>query len=470
MVTVLPPAASIARTREVTKEATAALMKNPAVANVVTFSGFDLLSRALKTNSGISFVTLKDWSQRTDPKEDARNVAPALAAINANFKDGIVIGFNPPPILGISVTGGFEFFLQDRSGGSLSALSEAANKVVAAANQRPELRGVQTTFTAAVPQYRTDVDRDKARALGIPINVIFETMQSSFGSLYVNDFSLYGRTYRVSLSSEADFRESPDDLRHVFVRADTGAMVPLNELVTFTRILGPDTVDRFNIFPAAKILGGPAPGYSSGQAIAAMQDVVAKTLPADFTIGWIGSAYQELATRGSGQLGFVFGLVMVFLILAAQYERWSLPLAVLTAVPFAVLGALVAIWLRGLDNDVYFQIGLVTLIGLAAKNAILIVEFASQRYQQGHSVYDAAIAAARLRFRPIIMTSLAFILGVLPLAISTGAGSASRHSIGTGVIGGMLAATFVAILFVPLFFRLLTRRKKAPDDNSPPHA
>jgi multidrug efflux pump subunit AcrB len=245
------------------------------------------------------------------------------------------------------------------------------------------------------------------------------------------------------------------------VRSDSGAMVPLNELVSFTRILGPDTVDRFNIFPAAKILGSPAPGYSSGQAIAAMQDVVAKTLSNDFTIGWIGSAYQELATQGSGQLGFVFGLIMVFLILAAQYERWSLPLAVLTAVPFAVLGALVAIWLRGLDNDVYFQIGLVTLIGLAAKNAILIVEFASQRHQQGRSVYDAAIEAARLRFRPIVMTSLAFILGVLPLAISTGAGSASRHSIGTGVIGGMLFATFIAILFVPLFFRLLTRERRA---------
>jgi hydrophobe/amphiphile efflux-1 (HAE1) family protein len=456
MVTVLPPAAAIARTREVTKEASAALMKNPAVAAVVTFSGFDLLSRALKTNAGISFVTLKDWSERKDPKQDARNIAPSLAAINANFKDGIVIGFNPPPITGISVTGGFEFFLQDRSGGSLSSLSEAANKVVAAANQRPELRGVSTTFTAAVPQYRIDVDREKARALGIPINVIFDTMQSSFGSLYVNDFSLFGRTYRVSLSSEADFRESPDDMRHVFVRSDSGAMVPLNELVTFTRTLGPDAVDRFNIFPAAKILGGPAPGYSSGQAIAAMQDVVAKTLSNDFTVGWIGSAYQEIATRGSGQMGFVFGLVMVFLILAAQYERWSLPLAVLTAVPFAVLGALVAIWLRGLDNDVYFQIGLVTLIGLAAKNAILIIEFAAQRHRQGLSVYDAALAAARLRFRPIVMTSLAFILGVLPLATSTGAGSASRHSIGTGVIGGMIAATFVAILFVPLFFRLLT--------------
>jgi len=468
VVTVLPPAAAIARTREVTAKATEALRKNPAVANVVTFSGFDLLSRALKSNSGISFVTLKDWSQRKDPSEDARNVAPAIGAINANFRDGVVIGFNPPPIQGISVTGGFEMFLQDRSGGPLNGLSEAVNKVVAAANRRPELRGVSTTFTTAVPQYRTDVDREKARALGIPINTIFETMQSSFGSLYVNDFSLFGRTYRVSLSSEAEFREKPDDLRHVFVRADGGAMVPLNELVTFTRILGPDTVDRFNIFPAAKVIGSPAAGYSSGQAIAAMQQVVATTLSNDYSIGWTGSAYQELATAGTGSLGFVFGLVMVFLILAAQYERWSLPLAVLTAVPFAVLGALVAIWLRGLENDVYFQIGLVTLIGLAAKNAILIVEFASQRHRQGLPVYEAAMEAARLRFRPIIMTSLAFILGVMPLAISSGAGSASRHSIGTGVIGGMIAATAVAILFVPLFFRLLTRDKaKSSGSDSP---
>ena len=461
LVTALPPAASLARTREVTAKASEALIQNPAVANVVTFSGFDLLSLAQKTNSGISFVTLKDWSERKDPKQDARNLAPSLSALNANFKDGVVIGFNPPPILGMSTTGGFEFYLQDRSGGTLASLSDAANKVVQAAAQRPELRGVSTTFTTAVPQYRIDVDREKAKALGIPINTIFDTMQASFGSFYVNDFTLFGRTYRVSLSSEPDFREKPDDLRQVFVRSDRNLMVPLNELVSVTRVVGPDTVDRFNIFPSAKILGGPAPGYSSGQAIAAMQQVVAATLPNDYTIGWTGSAYQELATQGSGRLGFVFGLVMVFLILAAQYERWSLPLAVITAVPFAVFGALLAVWLRGLENDVYFQIGLVTLIGLAAKNAILIVEFASQRYQDGLSAYDAAMEAARLRFRPIVMTSLAFILGVLPLATSTGAGSASRHSIGTGVIGGMLAATFIAILFVPLFFRLLTRRRKA---------
>ncbi|MFZ1096372.1 MAG: multidrug efflux RND transporter permease subunit [Xanthobacteraceae bacterium] len=457
LVTVLPPAASVARTREITAKAGEALGKDPAIANVVNFSGFDLLSSSQKTNSGVAFVTLKDWSERKDPRQDARNLARSLGALNANFNDGIVIGFNPPPIQGMSTTGGFEFYLQDRSGGALASLSEAALKVVEAANRRPELQGVSTTFSTSVPQYRIDVDLEKAKSIGIPITTVFDTMQSSFGSLYVNDFTLFGRTYRVSVSSEAEFRTTPDDLRHVFVRSDNNAMVPLNELVSVTRIIGPDLVDRFNIFPSAKILGNPAPGYSSGQAIAAMQEVVAATLGTEYTIGWIGSAYQELSTAGTGYMGFIFGLVMVFLILAAQYERWTLPLAVITAVPFAVFGALVAVYLRGLENDVYFQIGLITLIGLAAKNAILIVEFASQSFQRGLSAHEAAIEAVRLRFRPIVMTSLAFILGVLPLAVSTGAGSASRHSIGTGVIGGMVAATIVAIVFVPLFFRLLTR-------------
>jgi hydrophobe/amphiphile efflux-1 (HAE1) family protein len=461
LVTALPPAASLDRTTAVTDQVNRGVLQNPAVAAVVTLAGYDFLSGAQRTNSGVSFVTLKDWSERTDPRQDARNLAPAFGALNANFRDGFVIGFNPPAIQGISTTGGFELYLQDRSGGSLESLAQAANRVVQAANQRPELRGVNTTFNTAVPQYRIDVDREKAKALGVPIATIFETMQSTFGSLYVNDFSLFGRTYRVSLSSEAEFRHAPDDLRHVFVRSQNNAMVPLNALVAVQRVIGPDTVDRFNIFPSAKILGNPAPGFSSGQAIAAMQQVVAQTLSSDYTIGWTGSSYQEIATAGSGNLGFIFGIVMVFLILAALYERWSLPLAVITAVPFALFGAIVAIYLRGIENDVYFQIGLVTLIGLAAKNAILIVEFAAERYREGHSVLESALEAARLRFRPIVMTSLAFILGVVPLAISTGAGSASRHSIGTGVIGGMLAATFIAIFFVPMFFRLLTRERPA---------
>ena len=466
LVTALPPAASLDRTLDVTAAVTRGALESPAVSNVVTVAGFDLLSGAQKTNAGVSFVTLKDWSERTDPRLDARNLAPAFAALNARFRDGVVIGFNPPPIQGISTTGGFEFYLQDRSGGSLESLSQAAQRVIQAANRRPELRGVSTTFSTTVPQYRIDVDRDKAKALGAPIATIFDTMQSTFGSLYVNDFTLFGRTYRVSLSSEGAFRESPEDLRHVYVRSGNGTMVPLNVLLSVSRIVGPDVVDRFNIFPAAKIQGNPAPDYSSGQALAAIREVVAQTLSSDYTIGWTGSAYQEIQTAGTGSQGFLFGLVMVFLILAAQYERWSLPFAVITAVPFAVFGALVAIYLRGLENDVYFQVGLVTLIGLAAKNAILIVEFAAERHREGLSVYDAALDAARLRFRPIVMTSLAFILGVVPLAISTGAGSASRHSVGTGVIGGMLAATSLAVLFVPLFYRLVTRERKRPEQRA----
>jgi multidrug efflux pump len=460
MVTTLPPAASISRTREISDITANAIKDMPEVLGVISMSGFDVLSSAQKTNAGVSFITLKDWAERKTPESDARQFAPGLSKLNQMFRDGMVVGFNPPAIQGISTTGGFELYLQNRSGASLQQLAEAADKVVAAARERPELTGVSSQFSTSVPQYRINVDRDKAKTLGVPINTIFETMQSGFGSLYVNDFTLFGRTYRVSLSSESEFRSEPGDLRFIYARSDTGAMIPLDALVSVQRVLGPDSVDRFNVFPSAKILGTPAPGFSSGQSLAAMQEIVTSTLGADYSIGWTGSAYQEISTAGTGYQGFLFGVLMVFLILAAQYERWSLPLAVLTAVPFALFGAIVAIWLRGFENDIYFQIGLVTLIGLAAKNAILIVEFAARRHQEGLSVFDAALEAARLRFRPIIMTSLTFILGVMPLAISTGAGSASRQSIGTGVIGGMIAATMLAILFVPLFFKLLTRDRK----------
>jgi multidrug efflux pump len=470
VVTTLPPAASLDRTQAVGTRVTEELRQNPAVENVVTFAGFDLLSGAQKTSAGVSFVTLRDWSEREAPELDARVLATSLGALNAHFQDGIAVAFNPPPINGLSTTGGFEAYLEDRSGAQLTVLAETAQRVVAAAAQRPELAGVSTTFNLGTPQYDITVDREKAKALGVPVDAIFQTMQSSFGSLYVNDFTLFGRTYRVSLSSEAEFRQSPEDLRHVFVRSDTGSMVPLNALLRVERVVGPDLVERFNGFPAAKIMGNPAPGYSSGQAIAALEQVTREALTQDYALGWVGSAYQEIATAGSGTIGVVFGLVMVFLILAAQYERWSLPLAVLTAVPFAVFGAIAAIWLRGIENDVYFQIGLVTLVGLAAKNAILIVEFAVERQRAGMPRTEAALEAARLRFRPIVMTSLAFILGVVPLAISTGAGAASRHSIGTGVIGGMLAATFLATLFVPLFFRLFSRREQKGLRGSAPQA
>ena len=451
----LPPAASVNRTDALTSDFTQQLMKHPAVEDVVTFAGFDVLTFGQRSNAGVSFVPLKDWSERTTPELDARNLTREFMGMGLSEKDGLVMSFNPPPITGMSTTGGFEGYIQDRSGGSVEQLGEKVQAFVAAAQKRPELAGVQSTFNASVPQYYIDLDRTKARALGVSISDVFTAMQSTFGSYYVNDFTLYGRTWQVSLQSESEFRRKPEDLSQVYVRASGGDLVPLTSLIKVRRILGPDTYARFNVYPSAKVLGGPAPGYSSGQALAAIQEVADEVLGSDYTVGWTGSAYQELATQGSGSTAFVFGLIMVFLILAAQYERWTLPLAVVTAVPFAVFGAILAVWLRGIQNDVYFQVGLVTLIGLAAKNAILIVEFAVLLRAEGKSIFDSAFEAAKLRFRPIVMTSLAFILGCVPLAISSGAGSASRHSIGTGVIGGMLAATLLATFLIPMFYLLV---------------
>ena len=468
----LPPAASMTRTQEVMASVNKDILSRPQVADVISFSGFDLLASAQKPSAGAAFIQLKDWRERHAPGDSSAALARSIMASNASNKEAMVLAFTPPPISGMSNTGGFEGFVQDRSGAGVQKLIQATDALVAAAAKRPELTGVRTTLVGNVPQYKIRLDRDKAKALNVPIAAIFETMQSTFGSLYVNDFTLFGRNFQVNLSAEANFRERPDDLKHVFVKSTSGAMIPIDTLLTVDRIVGPDQIDRFNAFTAAKIMGNPAPGYSSGQAIQAMRDVAREALPEGYQIAWSGQAFQEIAASGTGSQAFIFGLIMVFLILAAQYERWSLPVAVVMAVPFALFGALVAIWLRGLNNDVYFQIGLVTLIGLASKNAILIVEFAAMKRREGMSVVDAAIEAARLRFRPIVMTSLAFILGCVPLAISTGAGAASRHSIGTGVIGGMLAATFLAVFLIPFFFKLVSGRaekRSSTADVTRPH-
>jgi multidrug efflux pump subunit AcrB len=367
----------------------------------------------------------------------------------------------PPPIEGLSNVGGFEMYVQSRGRGTPQELAAAVQKFVQAASQRKELAGVMSTYSANVPQMRIDLDREKAMSLGVPVPDVFDTLQSTFGALYVNDFNRSGRVYQVQLQSEPRFRAYPEDIRNVYVRAKSGELVPLTAIASIREVKGPETVERFNVFNSAKILGGAAKGYSSGDAIKAMEEVAAQVLPQGYAPAWTGTAYQEKVSGGASNGVYLLGVLMVFLILAAQFERWALPLAVILAVPFAAFGAFTAVYLRGLENDIYFQIGMLTLIGLAAKNAILIVEFAMMKHHEGMPLARAAVEGAKLRFRPIIMTSLCLIFGVLPLAVSSGAGAMSRHSLGTSVIGGMLAATFIATFFVPLFFRWIAglRRK-----------
>ncbi|WP_273428898.1 efflux RND transporter permease subunit [Chitinibacter tainanensis] len=455
----LPDAASLKRTEAVSAQYDAMLLQNKNIENVVSFVGYDILSGAVLSNSGITFITLKDWKERPDRMDSSFALTKILQGqAYMKLQDGFAATFNPPAITGMSTTGGLEGYLQNRGSGDTKQFAAEVQRFVEEAKKRPEFANVSTTFRANVPQIYVDLDREKAKALGVSINSVFDTMQATFGQVYVNDFNQFGRTYRVQLQSEADYRARPEDIANVYVRSANGTMIPLTSLVKVKSSVGPELAERFNIFQAAKLMIQPAPGVSSGQAIKAMEEVANEVLSNDFKLEWTGSAFQEKEAGSTALMAFVFGIVMVFLILAAQYERWSLPFAVITAVPFALFGALLAVWLAGMTNNVYFQIGLVTLVALAAKNAILIVEFAVLKYEEGMSLLDSALEAARLRFRPIVMTSLAFILGCVPLVISSGAGRASRASLGMPVIGGMLAATFIAIFFIPLFFRLIMKR------------
>ena len=452
---IMPDAASFSRADATMRAAEGVLQKFPESEFVLAIPGYDLLSGSVRPNAGSVFHTLKDWGERKGEGQDSFSIAKRALAANAAVKEGVIVAFNPPPITGLSTTGGVEAYLQSRSGAGSQALGAQVAAVIEAAGKRPEFASVQTTFKPTVPQIFLEVDRAKAKAIGVPINSVFDALQATFGSLYVNDFNKFGRTYKVQIQSESDYRARPDDIRNVFVRSQAGDMIPLNVLVKAVPTTGPELVERFNVFPAAKLLANPAPGVSSGQVIAALEEVVAEATTPEYTLAWTGSAYQEKAAGGTAAMAFGFGILMVFLILAAQYERWSLPFAVITAVPFALFGAILTVWIVGLTNNVYFQVGLVTLVGLAAKNAILIVEFAVLKMEEGLSPAEAAIESARQRFRPIVMTSLAFILGCVPLVLSSGAGAASRHALGWPVIGGLLAATFIAIFFVPLFFKLI---------------
>jgi HAE1 family hydrophobic/amphiphilic exporter-1/multidrug efflux pump len=452
----LPDGASLQRTDKVVGEVVQAILSNPANEYAIAFTGLDFLGGGFRNSAATIFVTQKHWDERA---VDTRQLVGEYFMKTAHIKEGLVLAFGPPPIFGLGNSGGFEFYVQNRGEGGPQRLAQVMGEFLAAANQEPMLAGAQTLWRPNVPQLHVDVDREKAKALGVPINDLFDTLSATLGSYYVNDFNRFGRTWQVLMSAEPSYRSKPDSVGELYVRSEQGGMVPVKALANVRYTAGPETLDRFNNLPAVKILGQGAPGVSSGQAIQTVERVAENVLPADFSFDWGGASFQEKRSGGTSGIALGLAAVMVFLILAAQYGKWSLPISVLMALPFGTFGALAAVWLRGLTNDVYFQIGLVTLLGLAAKNAILIVEYAVLKHREGLSPSEAALEAARLRFRPILMTSLAFILGVAPLAFSTGAGAGARISVGTGVMGGMVAATFLAIFFVPMFFTLMSNRR-----------
>src|SRR5437870_4087577 len=455
----LPDGATLERTRKLAAELGKIVQAEPGVQNTMVINGFDLLGGGNKTNAATMFIPLKHWDLRKDMPAGA--IAGDIARKGASLRDGMVIAFNPAAIRGLGTAGGFEMYLQARTNPDPARLYEVTQGFLGALRENPQLTGINSFFRPTVPQLKVEVDREKAISLGVPVQDVFDALSSTMATLYVNDFNKFGRTFRVQMQADAPFRAQPEDLGAVFVRSTTTReMLPLKSLITTSNVIGPELLERFNGFVAARVLGNGRPGVSSGEAIRAVEQVAAKALPEGYSIAWAGQAFQEKRTGRQSAIAFSLAIVMVFLILAALYERWLLPFAVVFVVPFAVLGELGFVAMRGLENDIYFQIGLVVLIGLAAKNAILIVEFAQQGFLEGKEPMEAALNAARLRFRPIIMTSLAFVLGVMPLMLSTGAGAAARRSMGTGVVGRMLAATFIATLFIPLFFVLVARRRK----------
>ena len=458
----LPDAASLDRTVATSDRVDALFAKEPAVAHRMAINGYSILDGQVKTNAATIFVSLKPFEERYESvkRAKAENAKAVLMSVHEGSREihtGAVIPIAPPAIPGIGTTGGFEMWIQDKLGGDPAVLGELSQKFLTEAKKRPELTTVNSTFRATSRQLKVTVDREKAMLLGVPVQDVYAALQAQFGSLTVSQFNQYSRVWWVIIQSDAKYRQDPADVTRLYTRSTGGKMVPLSTLVTTEYVTGPDLLPHFNGFPAAQVTGGAAPGFSSGQAIAAMEEVAAQILPAGYEVAWSGMAFEEKKSGGTSSIAFAFGLVIVFLVLAAQFESWILPGSVMTAIPFGVLGALFFNWLRGLNNDVYFQIGLLVLIGLGAKNAVLRVTFAVELRKKGLSVMDATIQAGEERLRPIIMTSLAFIFGVLPLAVAMGAGANARHSIGTGIIGGMVGETTLAMLYVPLFFCLFDR-------------
>jgi multidrug efflux pump len=479
---IMPEAASLDRTQAVADKADAIFKDIPGVQTRAMVTGYSLLDSGYKTNAGTFFVTFKDFEERykslaTAKEQNARGILTRFFAEARKIQGAVVVPIAPPAIPGIGTTGGFEFWIQDTGSGDPVALDALLQEFLKKARERHELTGLATTYRANTQQLRAVVDRDKTSLLGIQIQDVYNAIQAQFGSLTVSQYNLFSHVWWVIMQSDARFRQNPEDLTRLYTRNSQNQMVPLASVVTTQWVTGPDLLPHFNGFTAAKIIGSAAPGFSSGDAIEAMEDIAKQVLPAGYQFAWSGLSYEEKKSGGTSGIAFVFGFIIVFLVLSAQYESWTLPGAVMTAVPFGILGALLTNWARGLENDVYFQIGLLVLIGLGAKNAVLRVTAAVEFRHQGHSVMEATRLAGEQRLRPIIMTSLAFAFGCLPLAIALGAGANARHSIGTGIIGGMLGETTLAMLYVPLFFYLFDRlaerrsaKKEAPPAAPPPES
>ncbi|HEX5435876.1 MAG TPA: multidrug efflux RND transporter permease subunit [Gemmatimonadaceae bacterium] len=471
----LPDAASLQRTTAVVQKVEGILRAEPATQSVVSIVGLDLLTQSNQTNSATIFASLKPWSQRKAKKDQVDAIIARVNGQLFGLKDAIAFGFNLPEISGLGTTAGLEMNLQQRSGTDIRQFAAAVQSFVQDASKLPSLQSVNGGLRTEVPQVYVKVDEEAARARGVGTGQIFSTLQTMLSRLYLNDFNLFGRTYRVQLQAQAPFRQKPSDIGRFYVRSTKGDMVPLSALVQTSMRGAPSLITRFNGFPSALITGVAAPGHSSGEVLADVAKLVS-TKYASQGIGYAlsGQSYQEQVSQGQTGIVIALGLVLVFLVLAAQYESWAVPFAVLLALPFGVLGALVAVWLRGMPNDIYFQVGIIAVIGLAAKNAILIVQFATELRREGRSIREAAMEAARERLRPILMTSFAFILGVAPLLTAGGAGALSRHSLGTSVVFGMLGATLIGVFFIPLFFSairsLAERRTRRRASAVPAHA
>ncbi len=469
VIATLPEGASLDRVNAVSDKIGKIALANPAVEHVITMGGFSYTEGVNRPNVGTYFVILKDWSQRKSKELQADEVRNEIGRQFAEIEEAVVLTFNPPAIQGLGTVGGFEFWIENRGVDNMAYLEGITHELIAKARQSPEIANLSATIQANTKLVFVDFDRDKASALGIPLSDVFNALQVQFGSLYINDFNKFGRTYQVLLQAAPKYRATLNSIGDIYVKTSNQQMVPLSSVASLKNKSGPSLVSRFNAFPASKITGSSAPGFSSGQTLQRMAEVAKQVLPDQMYFAWSGEAYQQIQTGGTSAQVLIAGMIVVFLILAALYERWLLPFSILMAVPFGMFGALVAIWLKSMNNDVYFQIGLVTLVALSAKNAILIVEFALIKHKEGMSFIEAALEASKLRFRAILMTSLTFIFGVIPLVTSSGAGASSRHSVGTGVLGGMIAATILALFFVPLFYSVIEavahRKEKSKEKN-----